>query len=124
MSYKTFLRFVHKADIHARTVTVNDAGQKIATFALTQNIPLYFQSNATERRLVPYVADIDEFQFYIPWQYNSIITYKNRIFNVKDRYGNVLEAGPLEITEIEKKTGFGGKLHHIIITARRVVENA
>jgi hypothetical protein len=124
MSYKTFLRFVHKADIHARTVAVNDAGQKIATFALTQNIPLYFQSNATERRLVPYVADIDEFQFYIPWQYNSIITYKNRIFNVKDRYGNILEAGPLEITEIGKKTGFGGKLHHILITARRVVENA
>ena len=124
MSYRTFLRFVHKADIYTRTVTVNDAGQKMATFAYTQNIPLYFQSNATERKLTPYVADVDEYQFYIPWQYNSVISYKNRIFNVKDRYGNILESGPLEITEIEKKTTFSGKLHHILITARRVVENA
>ena len=81
-------------------------------------------SNATERKLSPYIADVDEYQFYIPWQYNSIITYKSRILNVKDRYGNILETGPLEITEIEKKTSFSGKLHHILITARRVVENA
>ena len=123
MSAKTFLRFYHKIDIYAKTTTVNDAGQKTVTFSKSATIPAVFQANASERRVVPYLENIDEYQFYVSYQDAEYISYDNRIFNVIDRHGNVLEAGPLEIVNIEKKTGFGGRLHHIFINARRVAES-
>lgn len=123
MSAKTYLKFYHKIDIYKRTEAVNDAGQKAVSFAKTTTIPAFFQANASERRLTPYVANIDEFQFYVSYQDNQYITYGNRIYNVRDRYGNVIESGPLEIINIEKKIGFGGRLHHLFLNTRRVVEN-
>lgn len=123
MSAKTFLRFYHKIDIYTKTIVVNDAGQKTVSFTKASTIPAVFQANSSERRVVPYLENIDEYQFYISHQDASYISYDNRIFNVVDRYGTVLEEGPLEIVNIEKKTGFSGRLHHIYVNARRVAEN-
>lgn len=123
MSAKTFLRFYHQIDIHTKTITVNDAGQKTVSFSKAATIPAVFQSNSSERRVVPYIENIDEYQFYISYKDAEYISYNNRITNVKDRYGNIIETGPLEIVNIEKKMGFGGRLHHIFINTRRVVEN-
>lgn len=123
MSAKTFLRFYHKIDIHAKTVVVNDAGQKTVSFAKEVTIPAVFQSSSSERRVSPYIENIDDYQFYVSYKDATYISYDHRILNVKDRYGNVLEAGPLEIVNIEKKMGFGGRLHHIFVTARKVAED-
>jgi hypothetical protein len=70
------------------------------------------------------IENIEEYKFYVPYQDTNVISYSNRISNVKDRYGNVIETGPLEIISIRKQMGFGGRLHHLIVGARRVVENA
>lgn len=124
MSAKTFLRFYHKIDIYTKTIVVNEAGQKTISFSKAATIPAVFQSSSSERRVAPYIDNIDDYQFYVSYQDAAYISYNNRILNVKDRYGNVLETGPLEITNIEKKMGFGGRLHHIFITTRKVVEHA
>lgn len=124
MAYKTFLRFHHTISIHQRTVTTNNAGQKVISYALAATVPAVFQSNSSERRVAPYIENIDEFQFYISHQHAQYVAYDNRILTIKDRYDNVIEAGPLEITNIEKKMGFNGKLHHVFVTARKVVEDA
>lgn len=124
MAYKTFLRFYHTISIQQKTVTVNAAGQKASTYSLVATIPAVFQSNSSERRVAPYVDNIDEFQFYIPHEHVQYINYNNRVINIYDRYNNLIETGPLEITNIEKKMGWGGKLHHVFVTARKVVEGA
>lgn len=124
MSYKTYLRFYHTISIHSKTVTTNAAGQQVYTYSLVQTIPAVFQSNSSERRVSPYIDNIDEFQFYVSHQHADNISYDNRILDIYDRYNNLIETGPLEITNIEKKMGFGGKLHHLFITARKVVEHA
>lgn len=123
MSAKTFLRFYHKIDIYTKTVVVNDAGQKTVSFAKAATIPAVFQSSSSERRVSPYIENIDDYQFYVSYKDALYISYDNRILNVLDRYGNVLETGPLEIVNIEKKMGFGGRLHHIFVTARKVAED-
>lgn len=123
MSSGTYLRFYHQIDVYTKTTVVNAAGQKTVTFAKAATIPAVFQANASERRVVPYLENIDEYRFYVSHNDAGYISYNNRIFNVIDRHGNVLEAGPLEIVNIEKKTGFGGRLHHILINARRVAES-
>lgn len=123
MSARTYLRFYHKIDVYTKTVSTNDAGQKTIAFTKTATIPAVFQANSSERRVVPYIENIDEYQFYVSYQDAQYISYNNRIYNVVDRYGNVLEVGPLEIVNIEKKLGFSGRLHHVFINTRRVVEN-
>lgn len=124
MSAKTYLRFVHKIDVYQRTTSTNAAGQKTTTFSKSATVPAVFQAKRSERRIEPYIDNIDEYEFYISHQDAEYITYNNRIQNVRDRNGNVLEAGPLEIISIRKYMGFKGSLHHLLIVTRRVVENA
>ncbi len=124
MAYKTFLRFYHTISIYQRTITTSAAGQKVITYSLASTVPAVFQSNSSERRVAPYVDNIDEFQFYVSHQHSQYVDYNNRILNIYNRYNNLIEAGPLEITNIEKKMGWGGKLHHVFVTARKVVEDA
>lgn len=125
MSYRTFLRYYHDCDVYSRTISVNSAGQRAATFTLSNSsTPCVFQTISTERRVAPYVDNVDEFQLIVPHTYASYFTYAGRVQNISDRYGNVIEAGPFEIVQIEKKTGFNGKLSHILVTIRLVVENS
>jgi hypothetical protein len=124
MSAKTFIRFTNKIDVYQRTTSLNAAGQRTSTFEKTATIPAFFQAKRTERRLEPYVDNIDEYEFYISYKDNEYITYNNRIENVVDRYGNIIEAGPLEIISVRKYIGYKGRLHHLLLTTRRVVENA
>lgn len=124
MSAKTFLRFVHKIDVYQKTTSTNAAGQKTISFSKAATIPAVFQAQRTERRIEPYIDNIDEYEFYISYQDAQYITYNNRIQNVVDRFGNVLETGPLEIVSIRKYMGYKGRLHHFLISTRRVVENA
>lgn len=124
MSAKTYLKFVHTVDVYQKTTSVNAAGQKTITFAKSATIPASYQSGVSERRIEPYIQNIEEYKFYISYQDTNVISYNNRILNVKDRYGNVIETGPLEIISIRKQMGFGGRLHHLVVGARRVVENA
>lgn len=122
MSSRNYLTFQHSLDIYQRTISTNDAGQKTVSYSKAATIKGTFQSNASERRIDPYIENIDTYQFYISYIYNEYILYSNRIQNVRDRYGNVLVDFPLEITNIEKKMGFGGRLHHMLVTTKKVVE--
>lgn len=124
MSAKTFLRFVHKIDVYQKTTSNNAAGQKTISFSKTATIPAIFQAQRSERRIEPYIDNIDQYEFYISHQDAQYINYNNRIQNVVDRFGNVLETGPLEIISIRKYMGYKGRLRHFLITTRRVVENA
>jgi hypothetical protein len=124
MAAKTYLRFVHTVDVYQKISSTNDAGQKTVTFTKLATIPASYQSGVSERRIEPYIENIEEYKFYVSYQDTNVISYSNRISNVKDRYGNVIETGPLEIISIRKQMGFGGRLHHLIVGARRVVENA
>ena len=124
MSAKTYLRFVHTADVYQKITSVSPAGQNTITFTKIATVPVSYQSGISERRVEPYIDNIEEYKFYISYQDAGCISYNNRISNVKDRYGNVIEVGPLEIISIRKQMGFGGRLHHLVVGARRVVENA
>ena len=127
MAYKTYLRFVQTGEVLAKTVTTNAAGQKVSTFTLSDTVPMHFQSPSTQttggdRRLAPYVENIAVYEVIVPGQYASLFTYENRVQNVKDRYGDVVEEGPFEIVALQPKFGWGGKKHHVAAILRRVVE--
>jgi len=127
MAYSSYLRFVQTCDIYQKSVVTNNAGQKVATFTKVDTVPLHFQSPSTQttggdRRLAPYVENIAVYEAIVPESNSQYITYDNRIQNIKDRYGNVIEEGPYEIVALQPKFGWGGKRHHVCAILRRVVE--
>lgn len=124
MASRTFLRFEHRCDLHTRTVTTSPAGQEISSFsAANTSVPCSLQMFASERRVAPYVDNVDQYQIIVPAMYSSDIAYTTRVLNIKDRYGNTIEAGAFEIDEILKRTTFNGKVSLFVLGLRLVVEN-
>lgn len=127
MSHNSYLRFIQTGDVYEKTITVSPAGQKVYSFNMVTTIPLHFQSPSTQttggdRRLNPYVENIAVYEIIVPESYSQYVTYDNRIYNIKDRYGNVIEAGPYEILALQPKFGWSGRRHHVCAIVRRVVE--
>jgi len=123
MAYRTFLRFPQKLDVYSRTVTDNAAGQKIASWSVSQtSVPCSFQPISSERRLAPYTDNVEEYEVIIPHTYASYFEYGYRVQDIKDRYGTTLTAGPFEVTDIVRRPGFNSKLSHILVRLRLVVE--
>lgn len=124
MSNGIFLKLPHKMDVYNKTITTSVAGQRTVTYSKLATIRSFFQPISSERRVSPYVDNIDECQFYVSYKDASKITYENRIQNIIDRFGNVLYSGPFEIVNIVKQPGFNGKVRFLQIVGRVVVENA
>lgn len=124
MANGTYLKFPHTADVYVKTTTTNAAGQRATSYSLSGSVKVLFSSLSSERRVVPYTENIDEIQFYISYKDASYVQYSNRVRNFVDRYSNVVETGPFEIVNINKQTGFNGKLRQILVTCRKVIENA
>lgn len=123
MAYKTYLRYHQNADVYSRSVTTNNAGQKIASWALSKSdVPCAFQPVSSERRVAPYVDNVEEYELIIPHSYASYFDYGYRVQDIKDRYGTTLVAGPFEVVDIIRRTGWNGKLSHILVRVRLVVE--
>jgi len=123
MAYKTYMRYHQNADVYSRSVTTNDAGQKIASWALSKSdVPCAFQPVSSERRVTPYVDNVEEYELIIPHPYASYFNYGYRVQDIKDRYNNVLTSGPFEVTDILRRSGFNGKLSHILVRLRQVIE--
>ena len=124
MSNGTFLKLPHKIDVYTKTISVNAAGQRATTYTLSGTVKALYQAMSSERRVAPYTDNIDEIEFYISYKDASYASYSNRIKNVVDRYGNVIEIGPVEIVNIHKQLGLNGKVRQVLLTCRKVVENA
>lgn len=124
MSGQIFLKLPHKADFYTKTTTTNAAGQRTYTYTLAGTKKVLFQSMSSERRTIPYVDNVDEMQIYVSYVDKDLVGYENRVQNIVDRFGNVIEAGPLEIVNIVYQLGFNGKIRQILVNVRKVVENA
>jgi hypothetical protein len=60
----------------------------------------------------------------VPGQEASTVINTSRVFNMKDRYGNILETGPFEIITVQAKYGWNGKKNHLMVSMRTVVEQS
>lgn len=128
MTTSGYLRYPHTVEIHAKTVTTNDAGQNYYSFSLDKKIPAIVNSPEDQYsagakvRLAPYQDFIPVIQMIVPGAYASTVVNSSRVLNIKDRYGNILETGPFEIVTIQAKYGWNGKKHHLLVSLRSVVE--
>lgn len=116
---------LHTVDILHKTKTYSDAGQKVATWSVAESavrcsfIPQFNDSRNLMSNPVYSSNEIISFFF----DGNTSIDYSYRLQNIKDKFGNIIESGPIEITSIIKVPGYTGKLHHIEVSGQRVTDN-
>lgn len=123
MAYGTFLKFHHKIDIYNKTVTVNAAGQRAVVFTLNKTIPVFAQWTQSDIVNEPYLGNFEQLEIFVPKNNVSDLSYDMRFKDLKDRYGNTLDASYYEVIGIQKKMQFNGKIHHAVVGLRRVVED-
>lgn len=117
----TFMRYIHKADVYIKTVVVSASGQEKPTWTLTdQSVPCIYFPVSTDIRLTPTIGERDKYKMMFPAE--IVIDYGTRIYNIVDRWGNVIDPGPLEIVSFLKQEGFSGKIHHLALEVRRVIQ--
>lgn len=116
------MKFPQQIDVHILTEKTSAAGQVVKTYFYKETINAFMMPGSHERDVSPYVKDVDQYHIHVPKQFDGAVTYGSRLFNVRDNGGTVIEAGPLEVLSIMKWTGPSGKLHHLHITAKVVVE--
>ena len=122
MAFQTFMKFPQRIDVHQLSSSTSAAGQTVKSYFYSETINGFMAPGSHERDVSPYVKDIDQYHIHVPKQFNGVVTYQSRLFNVRDNRGTVIEAGPLEVLSIMKWTGPSGKIHHLHITARVVSE--
>ena len=106
MAFQTYMKFPQRIDVHTLTSKTSAAGQVVKTYYFSETISGMMMPGSHERDVgFPYVKDADQYHIHVPKQFNGVITYGSRLFNIRDNGGTVIEAGPLEVLSIMKWTG-------------------
>lgn len=122
MTFGSYLKFHQTIDIYFKTPTVSAAGQRVHTFQYRDTIPAFAQWSTVQNLNNPYVANFEEVDLFIPKDYIDFFDYNCRFKNLKDRYGNIIDSAFFDVVAIEKRMQFSGKVHHLFVRLRRVVE--
>ncbi len=123
MSHGTFLKFHHTVEIYTKKRTTNAAGQRYATLKYNCTIPAHAQWIQSNTINQPYQGTYDQLELFIPKNFVDLVGYEIRFKNIKDRYGNIIDESYYEVMGIEKKMQFSGKVHHAIVSVKRVIED-
>jgi hypothetical protein len=117
-----YTTFAHRCDIWAKTQTANRAGQLAASWSIeSSRIKCHYIPRVAVTRTKPTAEETETVTIFLPP--DTEVAYGSRLYNIVDRYGNVIEEGPMEINAILKQPGFGGKIHHLALKAKRVIES-
>ena len=121
---QTYLNFPNTVEVHTKTITTSAAGQRKASFGLNSTVNVRVQSDSGSRTTSGYLAEADSYTVIFSHEDKALVTYANWLKNLKDRDGTVIEVGPLEILNVEKKLGISGKINHLFAQVTKVKEGS
>jgi hypothetical protein len=119
-----FMPMKHSADIYSKTTATSPAGQKKASWSLeSESVVCAFLPK--DQKVINFLIDktygYDQ-NLHFFFLSNANIDFSKRLKNIKNNFGEILEAGPIEITSIVKCPAPSGKINHIEVSGRRVIE--
>ena len=121
---QTYLNFPNTVEVHTKTITTSAAGQRKASFGLNSTVNVRVQSGSGSRTTSGYLAEADSYTVIFSHEDKALVTYANRLKNLKDRDGTVIEVGPLEILNVEKKMGISAKINQLFAQVTKVKEGS
>lgn len=120
---RSSFRFPHKVDIQSKTTTENDMGQQFASWATTyEDVKCSWTpaGSSTSIRNTPTAEEADFFT--ILFAHDADISYQSRLVDVRDKSGDTIYAGPLQVVQIDKHLSFSGTVQYIQVKAKSVIE--
>lgn len=116
-----FMKFRHKADIYDKSTVVTPTGQKKASWSLGDaDVKCDYIPRWGNVKVAPTSEQSDMVTLF--FDSDAGIDYGKRIYNIKDKFGNVIDAGPFEIVWVAKESGLQGSIHHFWCRATKVSE--
>lgn len=117
-----FTVFRHRTDVYAKVTTTTEAGQRRAEWIPRDlGVKCHYIPRVSIIRTAPTFEETEVITMFFPADSN--LDYGCRLYNTVDRYGNDVEPYPMEIDSILRQPGFSGKIHHIVVKAKRVRES-
>jgi hypothetical protein len=123
MSHGTFLKFHHYVDIYSKQRNTNAAGQRKASLSYLCTIPVMAQWTQSNIINQPYQGSFEDIELFVPKDYLYRISYEIRFKNIKDRYDNIIDDSYYDVIGIEKKMQYSGKVHHFVVSIKKVIED-
>lgn len=121
MTYRSMLRYPHKADLYVKTYVVQDSGQKLPTWTIDQEgMSCHYTPDRTSVRVNPTAEETEKVILFLPAK--AVVDYTYRIRDIRDRQGTVILPGPFEVVKILTFPGYGGKVHHYYLQLETVIE--
>lgn len=123
-SSRSHITFPHKIDIYNRVSIRNDMGQEQASWNLQteyQKCSYVPSASSTAIRMSPTIEEADYFTIYFP--HNTDISYTTRLKNLRVGVGNeMIDSRWLQIMQIDRHVGFSGRVQHIQVRVKTVIE--
>jgi hypothetical protein len=123
-SSRSHIPFAHKIDVYSRVSTRNDMGQENASWNLqTENQYCSYvpSASSTAIRTSPTIEEADYFTIFFPHDAN--ISYTTRLKNLRVAVGGEsIDSRWLQIMQIDKHVGFSGRIQHIQVRVKTVIE--
>lgn len=117
----TYLRYIHKVDIYQKITTEQPSGQRTSIFTpLSVATKCIYFPVFSGTRMSPSIEQYDTFKLTLPAE--AEVDYGSRFYNITDRVGNPVDAGPFEVDSLLRQEGFSGKIHHLSLIIKRVIE--
>jgi hypothetical protein len=108
----TFFPLKFRATVQRRSATEDDWGQNTYTYSTLETPKCLFLATSGNKNSVAREQFSTAVAFYV--EPTSQIEEGDRVVDIKDALGNIVEPGPFEVVSA-KRTGnhLTGKLHHI-----------
>jgi hypothetical protein len=116
--------FSHRIDIYNRVSIRNDMAQEKASWNLfveNQKCAYVPAASSTSIRISPTIEEADYFTLFFPHDVN--ISYKTRLKDLRVSIGKeVIDSRWLQIVQIDKHVGLSGRIQHIHVRVKTVIE--
>lgn len=123
MYRKNNLRYPHRVDVYSSEREEQPSGQRKLVWTLDGTVRCQYVPHRATVRTSPTAEETEKVMFFI--NDDSLIDFKTRLGNLRDRNGNEfphLIGKTFEIVQINHFSNYAGKPHHVQIIAETVIE--
>lgn len=107
----------YKATITRKVLDTDRAGQVIVTgYSTVSTIKCLFMTTSGNKRTAMREDYEEVIVFYL--EPTADIDEGDRVINITNKLGTVVEAGPFEVLSVKKMPGLNGRIHHITCKLR------
>ena len=115
-----YIKFPHKVDRYKRTFVENNAGQEVPTFTFDQTLKVIYIPFYASGKIQPAIESISKVHAF--FDKDAAIDYGDRFQNFIDKFGNVLDSGPYQVSTVQAYPGFSGSVRHFHCLLERIRE--